>query len=295
MSQYELKFGKVTAKVNSLGAELTSFISDCNQEYIWQGDPNIWNSHSPLLFPVVCTPKDGKIITGGHEYAIEKHGIVRKREFTLNLLGEDFIDLILHSDAQTKQSYPFDFTLHVTHKLHKDGFSTTFTVENKSSIPMPFCIGGHPGFICPMHPDEQFTDYIIKFEHTETGENSLAPGGGLITGTEYLPNFKNSNTLEINHTLFDERDALIFADIKSRYADLIHKTTGKGLRFTYPKFEALGIWTAPDKQASYVCLEPWSGLPASITESGLLEDKPYVKTLKPEESYITGYSMTILN
>lgn len=295
MAEYSIRCGGAQAKVKSYGGELCSFVAANGREYMWNGDPAVWSSHSPLLFPIVGTPKDGKIGVNGAEYAIAKHGNVRKREFALGKQGDDFIELVLQSDDATKQSYPFDFALHVVHTIHENGFSTYFVVENRSAFEMPFCIGGHPGFVCPMLPGEAFCDYVVKFDRVEDGLNSLAPGGGQITGTEYMPGFRDSDTLALDYALFDERDALIFANLASRAVRILHKDTGKGLRFEFPKFDALGIWTAPGKHAPYVCLEPWSGIPASDAESGDMLDKPFVKRLQPGRSYRTGYVMTVID
>ncbi|MDD4808354.1 MAG: aldose 1-epimerase family protein, partial [Oscillospiraceae bacterium] len=71
--------------------------------------------------------------------------------------------------------------------------------------------------------------------------------------------------------------------------------TGKGLEFDFHNFDALGVWSAPNKNAPYVCLDPWCGLPAYHDETGNFEDKPYVKILEPGTSFKVGYSMTVID
>jgi hypothetical protein len=61
MSQYQLKYGKATATVNSVGGELASYVAANGKNYIWEGDPAIWASHSPVLFPVVGTTITAKL------------------------------------------------------------------------------------------------------------------------------------------------------------------------------------------------------------------------------------------
>lgn len=294
MAQYQLKYGKASAVVNSLGGELASYIAPNGRQYLWNGDPAVWASHSPVLFPVVGTTIDGKIKIGGETYEIPKHGLVRKLEFTLGKHGEDFVEYTISSNPELLAHYPFEFTLHITHTITDEGFSTVFLVENKSGKRMPVCIGGHPGFACPIYEGEKFEDYVLKFESVETEENVLAPNGGCITGTEQLPEFYNTDTLVLEHRLFDAHDALIFAAPKSRKIRLLNKD-GKGLEFDYKKFDSIGIWSMPEKNAPYVCLEPWSGLPAYHDETGNMEDKPYVKFIEPGECYKTGYSMKVLD
>lgn len=40
--------------INTKGAELNSFKNQIvNKEYIWEGNPEFWGKHSPILFPIV--------------------------------------------------------------------------------------------------------------------------------------------------------------------------------------------------------------------------------------------------
>ena len=49
----QIKNDQLTVEISSLGAELQS-IKDANgNEYLWDGDPEYWGRHSPLLFPIV--------------------------------------------------------------------------------------------------------------------------------------------------------------------------------------------------------------------------------------------------
>ena len=46
----------ITVKINHQGAELCSLQTNNNkQEYIWEGNPDFWGKHSPVLFPIVGT------------------------------------------------------------------------------------------------------------------------------------------------------------------------------------------------------------------------------------------------
>ncbi|MBC8586005.1 aldose 1-epimerase family protein [Youxingia wuxianensis] len=295
MAQYTLKCGKATAKVNSTGGEFSSYIPANGREYMYQVDPQVWGSQSPVLFPIVGSIKDSQVKINGKPYSMNKHGNLRKLEFQVGKHGDDFIEMYLESDEALFKTYPFHFIIHATHTIFEDGFTTTYLVENKSGERMPMCIGGHPGFKCPIYEGEKFTDYVLKFECVEDGVNSLAPNGYVITGTEILPQLAGKDTLPLSHDLFDDRDALIFANPKSRRVKLINPSTGKGLEFSFPKFDALGVWSAPKKNADYVCLEPWCGLPAYENETGNFEDKPYVKFVNPGECFKISYSMTVID
>lgn len=292
---YTLKCQGATASVKTKGAELASYVAANGKEYLWHGDPQAWPGHSPVLFPVVGTTIDGVVRIGGVPYNIPKHGHPRHEDFRLGLQGEDFVEFIYEPGDTSFQKYPFDFALRVVHTIRPDGFTTQFIVENRSDRAMPFFIGGHPGFACPLEKGELFEDYVVRFECVEDGRNTLAPGGGCITGTEYLPGFCNSDTLRLDYGLFEKRDALIFDGLKSRKVWLLHEKTGKGIEFRFPKFDLLAVWSAPGKRAPFLCLEPWSGLPAFENETGNIEDKPYVRYLQPGKSYQTSYSMRVVD
>lgn len=292
MSTITLKNNNCTAKVLLKGAEMASFKGADGREVMWHADPNVWGQHSPVLFPVCCRPIDGKVIFDGVEYPMTMHGFARERLFTVVKQGDDFVDLAMYPDDETRQMYPFEFVFHVIYTLLDNGYTTTFVVENKSDKVMPFCVGGHPGFAVPMEENADFEDYQLVFPQVEEGKNMLVPKGGLIDGYSYLDCFHNSDTLPLSYDLIHQHDTLIFPELKSRSVKLVHKTSGKGIHFEYPKFEALGIWTKTGMRAPYVCLEPWHGLPASVTETGRFEEKPFATFLAPGMSWQASFTMT---
>ena len=100
--------------------------------------------------------------------------------------------------------------------------------------------------------------------------------------------------LPLRHELFDERDALLFTELKSRSVKLVHRDSGKGLNFEFPKMEVLAVWSKPHANADYVCLEPWHGIPECVGESGNMEDKPFVTLLAPEHCYKTWFTVTLI-
>ena len=116
----------------------------------------------------------------------------------------------------------------------------------------------------------------------------------MIDGAEILPDFQDGQILPLRHELFDERDALLFTELKSRSVTLQHQRSGKGLQFSFPKMEVLAVWTKPFMNANYLCLEPWHGMPAQVTESGAMEEKPFATLLEPGHCYKTWFTATLL-
>lgn len=292
MSYIQLKSGNTSAVIMQKGAQMVSFKGNDGREVIWQADPNVWASHAPVLFPACGKTTGERVIIDGVTYPMTKHGFARNADFAIAKVGDDFVDLILTPTEESKPQYPFEFVFHVIYTLRENGFRTDFIVENKSDRVMPFCVGGHPAFIVPMEDGAVFTDYQIVFPCKESGRSLLVPGG-LIDGEEIVP-LENGTTLALNHEWFDTRDTLIFDNANSRSVDLVHKVSGKGLRISYPKMEVLAVWSMPNKNADYVCLEPWHGTPGIVGESGKFEEKPYATLLKPGMSHQCGYDVELI-
>lgn len=294
MSDYQLHYKGAHAAIRSTGGELVSYVAANGKEYIWGGDPRAWTGHAPALFPVIGATINGKVKIGGVEYDIPKHGLVRRLPFQLAKHGEDFAEFVITPDEEMKSHYPFDFAFHVAHSITESGFKTVFLAENRSDRPMPLCVGGHPAFVCPLYENETLEDYVLKFEFPEHVETQILSDQGVIIGKEFLPEFMDTDTLPLTHRYFDQRDTLIFDDLKSRSVQLLNPKTGGGLRFSFRKSDVLAIWTAPGKNAAYLCLEPWCGLPAIQGESGNFEDKPHVRILEPGMSFRMGYAMDVI-
>ena len=276
------------------GAELCSYTDVHGCERLWEGDPSIWPGHAPVLFPIVGAPVNHQVRFAGQTYPIHKHGFMMMREFTLVEQGNDFLHFSASADDQTLRSYPYAFRLHIQHTLLPQGFSTEFCIQNEDTRPMPYCIGGHPGFRCPMEPGAAFEDYLLRFEKPENGQIAICPDGELIRGHEVLSPLAGGRELPLHHSYFDEKDALIFTSLASRQVDLIHRKSQKGIRFRFDDFDVLGVWTKPGARADYLCLEPWVGLNAYEGESGDFEQKPFVRTVLPGQSHRLVFTATIL-
>lgn len=294
MEYVTLKAGNATATVQSQGGELISFIDRHGQERLWHGDPAVWPGHSPVLFPIIGSLKDNKTLINGEFYTLMKHGFAKRLHFAVGKQGDDFVEMVLEANEETLKEFPFVFALHITHRITEDGFTTVYLIENKSEQTMPFCIGAHPGIRCPMEEGASFEDYQLEFPQREAPENALAPNGYLITGTEKLDNLVDGRILPLKYETFDANDALILMNLKSRQVKLVHKESGKGVLFAFPKYPVLGIWTMPHKRGEYVCLEPWQGMPAWENESGRMEDKPFAICLAPGRCYQTWHELTII-
>ena len=284
----------LTARAETMGGELVSLRDRNGAEYIWGGDPAYWSGRNPVLFPIVGGLKDGKINIGGKTFEMARHGFARRSEFQAAEQGEDFVEFELRENADTLAQYPFPFSLRVRHELREDGFATRFTVTNTGAGPMPFCIGAHTAFRCPLGTGERFEDYRLVFDRTEDTASILpGEGGCLQSGVRGVP-LDRTDTIELDHAVFDRVDTLIYQGLRSKTVRLCHKDTGRGVRVDFSEFPMVAFWTMPGKTAPYICIEPWQGCAAFDNESGRFEDKPWCVTLAPGESKSFCYTVTLL-
>ena len=291
--EYALQNGRFTAVATTRGGELVSF-REGQTEYLWQGDPAYWAGRNPILFPVVGALKDGVVQSPNGPCRMDRHGFARNSQFTLAEQREHRVTLELTESAETLAQYPYPFRLRVTHELTDAGFETSYAVKNTGPSPMPFCVGGHTAFNCPMHPGEAFEDYRLVFDQREYAHSIAVHPGGLLGGFREEEYLFHTDTIPLRHDIFDEADTLVFNELLSAGVSLVHGDTGRGLRVDFREFPMLGIWTMPGKNAPYICIEPWQGCGARLDETGRFEDKPHAVILAPGQEKFLSFSVDLL-
>ena len=158
---------------------------------------------------------------------------------------------------------------------------------------MPYCIGAHTAYRCPLIAGEAFEDYQLIFEHTETAQTILPYANGLWHDRREIA-LNHTDTIPLHHALYDRIDTLVFDGLQSKRVRLLHKTTKRGVEVSFFDFPMIAFWTMPHKNAPYICIEPWQGCAAYDNESGRFEDKPYCVTLQPQQARTLHYTVTIL-
>ncbi len=290
---FTIQKGGAVAACSTKGGELTSFQHQ-GIEYVWQGDSRYWSGQAPCLFPVVCRAKEDRVILDGKSYSMPKHGIARKAEYTPVLVTPEHVVFQLQQSANSKQAYPYDFTLEIIHQVMDDAFSTTYRVTNTDTKRMPFCIGGHPGFNCPLREGEQFCDYSIRFaDATGAVAHVTEPGSGYMDPYSPALNVIQNNELPLRYSDYDD-DAIVVENLPQKSLQLVNRNTGHGIQFDFASFDAIGFWTPVKMNAPFICLEPWNGLPGGLDETPDMADKKYVKYLEPGKSFETGYQVRVL-
>lgn len=288
---YSISNELLSVAVQKNGIELCSIFNKRNQqEYMWQGNPEIWANHAPVLFPVVGMQKDGHTRINDFFYNMPKHGLIRGSDKP-ELIEETNSSLTFrfHWDEDSYRLFPFKFSFESTFLIGDNVITVTHKVTNLDDIELPYNFGEHPAFNCPLFEGEQYEDYHIELERTETSETHLINDKGLLTG-ETLPCLDNSNKIALHKKLFD-RDALIFNDLRSRKASLVSKDHGPVLTVDFPGYPYLGIWAKP--AAPFVCIEPWHGITDHVDSDHDFLKKDQLIILQKGTSRSHSYSITI--
>lgn len=288
---YTITNGTYTAQVDSVGAQLISLKGPEGFEYIWIGDPAYWTGHGPVLFPIAGGLRGGKAKLDGKWITMGRHGFARHAEFELVAQEEDSITLKLTPNDGIREQYPFEFALTITHTLEESGFQTKYTVENTGKKPMPFVIGGHPGFNIPVDEKASYEDYVIRFEKPETQRCPGMVGDKLLDYSQIVLELTEDQEIPLTHELFDH-DALVFDNLNSQKVAVVNPQTGKGVEMDISQFPMLGIWSTGD--APFVCLEPWTGCSTLATEGDVFEQKKGMQQLPGGEKKEYAFAVKFL-
>ena len=279
-----LKNPNLTAEIKHLGAELCSLKNNKNKEYIWEGNPDFWGKHSPILFPIVGTLKNNCYQYNNSEYHLSRHGFARDMEFELIDKKENSATFSIQSSEETLKVYPFAFELQLIYTLDKNSLRIEYKVINKGASQMPFSIGAHPAFGLPGN----FENYSMEFEKEEQLEYYLLEKDLISDKTKKLE-VQNSR-IPLTYQLF-ENDALIFKTLDSNSL-MILENENPVLKVNFKDFPSLGIWTKVN--APFLCIEPWFGYSDTAENSGNLFEKEGIQILNGNETFHSEFSIEIL-
>lgn len=292
MENYTVKSNGTSLSIDTKGAQISS-LKIGGLEYIWQRGEE-WNGSAPILFPIVGELKgEGKsTIIKGKPYHITIHGFAGKQEYFCETVSEDEVIMSFESNQETRRQYPYDYKFSVKFKVFDGGFKQTFIIENKSPERMPYIVGAHPGFRCPLFSGDKFEDYKIVFEKNETAEAYRIDVDGLVDDSKSEKVFENGREIPLKHSIFDT-GALLFEKLNSKSVKLINKN-GKGVRMDYPDFDYFGIWKMKSPSAEYVCLEPWTGMNDCYSEDGIYEHKKGIRYIEEGRSVSLEFTVTAI-
>ena len=294
-----LKSDHLDVEFQTLGGALSSIKDKEGVEYLWQGDPTYWSGQAPVLFPICGSVRNDTVFYDKEdgsqkEGKIPRHGLVRKKDFTLVEQTDNSVTFAIEDDEEMYANYPYHFRLEITYTVTGKTIRTQYKIYNKESEKsMPYFIGGHPGFNCPLLDDEVYEDYYLEFEKPETCTVPKPfPETGMLDLKDRNSWLNNQKEIDLNYDFFSY-DAVTLDKLESRTVALRSRKHDKGLKLDFKEFPNLIVWSTLNK-GPFIALEPWSGLSTSIEEGDRLEDKKDVKILKPGRFEQLGFDIEIL-
>ena len=287
MTTIRLEGDRAHADVASLGAELRAWSVD-NTSLLWSPDPAVWAETAPILFPVVGWTRGGGITVDGRRHPLGLHGFARAMSFAVVEREPSRVLLRLTSCAETRISYPFDWTLDVAIALAGPALATRVAVRNDGDRTMPYALGLHPGFRWPFAggaPD----DYAIHFAEPEHPAVPVISPDGLFTRrTRPVP--LDGRRLPLSDALMRD-EALCFLDARSTRLRFAHRS-GTALVVSLEDFPHLALWSRP--AGRFLCVEAWTGHGDFVDADGDLAGKPSMRHLQPGATARHAATVTLL-
>jgi galactose mutarotase-like enzyme len=285
----EIKNDLLTIQIAEHGAELQSIKDKDGNEYLWQGDPKYWGKHSPLLFPIVCGLWKETYRTEGKTYQMHRHGFGQKVDFHLLSKNEVKATFAFSDTEETRKEYPYRFNLSVTYRLDNNKIHVIWHVENTDNKEIYFQIGGHPAFNVPDMKEGEALHGSLKFDNPNPQRLFANVEGCLAEG--HHPLKMQDNLWEFHMEDFKD-DALVFDECQLHEVQLLDKKKKPVVTVNF-KAPAIGIWSPTDKNAPFICLEPWYGIHDWAKFEGEFKDKYLMNKLLPGASFMSEYTITI--
>lgn len=286
----QIKNEQLTVEISAHGAELQSIKDQTGHEYLWQADPDFWNRHSPILFPIVCGLWKDTYRVGGKEYHLSRHGFARDTDFHLIARGKEQVIFALHDSPETMKAYPYHFNLAVSYKLKGNTIHVVWHVENTDDKPIYFQVGGHPAFNLP---DLQPGDPIhgrLRLDNKEPIRLFGNVGGCIDKGRHEVVETEDGIWSFTEDSFKD--DALIIDHSQLKKIELLN-AVGDPVVTVDMKTPAVGLWSPCGKHAPFICIEPWYGLADGAEYDGEFKDRYLMNKLLPGSSFMSEYTITI--
>ena len=279
----------LTISIATHGAELCSIIDRSGREYLWQADPRYWRRHSPILFPIVGSVRDGHFTIDGRQYSMSQHGFARDSDFTpLGNTGDEAWYELTSSDT-TLAAYPYKFRLQVGYKLTGETVTVIWRVTNTDDRDIYFQIGAHPAFYYPDYGSDGERGYLWfdredSFTYLRIGDGACA---SLTPHSQPL----DGHLLRLDTHTFDI-DTFIIEGSQLTSVALLDRERRPHLTMQFDS-PLLGIWSPPRKDAPFVCIEPWYGRCDREGFEGEFRDRDHVNRLAAGQTFEASYKIII--
>ena len=257
-------FLSVTA--SSHGGEISS-IQLFSQEIVYQKTGS-WKHSDHVLFPTIGI--GNRYSCHGVPSSMDFHGFPRTRDLKETRNSDTSMSFSLSSSPETLRVYPYPFELTETLSLEDDVLVRTHEVRNLGSESMPFGIGDHLAFEVRFDKAKLTLPKSRYFPSNET--NSLQCLDFPLQG-EIL--------LDVNRNFLCGQGTIILVNPM----EPIRLDTGKGVHIEFIfNCPYIAIWTPRNIADSFLCIEPWWGLPYQEGDVLELAERTCLNHLAPGES-----------
>ena len=280
--------------IEDRGAQLCSvYDKKRGKELLWTADPAFWGYHAPVLFPFVGMVNQGEYRYEGRAYHVRQHGFARELDFLCVSQTASSVTHRLTANDVTREKYPFDFVLEITHTLSGRDLTVSWNVQNPSEEkPLYFSIGGHPGFNVPIADGEKKEDCYVLFHGKKSLQYILVDLSVTAADPDHVYTMELDNGyLKLDRHLFDI-DTFVYENSQVEKVSLCGPDKKPYITVTCPGFPYFGLWTKSD-EAPFVCLEPWYGRLDDRGFTGELPKKTGIQCLAPKKSFDASYVISV--
>ena len=288
MSIHTIKSKDIEISVSSYGAELQS-LKYKGREFLWQGCAPFWRDRAPNIFPYVARLWEKSYYYDGKKYSLPIHGFIKYNELALDCVTDTSLTFSFKKAGLKDIDYPFEFVYTVKFEICGGTVKISYTVKNSGDRVMYFGAGGHPGFNVPLDSSLSFEDYVVRFDNGVKLERAAFSDDCFFKGY-FEPYELTDNCIRLKHTLFDS-DAIILKNCGNSVI-LCPKNGGVGVKVDFKDFTYLGLWHTTKSEAPFVCIEPWSSLPAKENEITDIAKQADLISLDPGKTYTAGFDIT---
>lgn len=177
---------------------------------------------------------------------MKNHGVARNISWDVTNAGleeDNLITLTLRSDAESRQSFPFDFELRFTYVLNGDGLTIYQEYANLSDTPMPMYAGFHPYFRASNKMINMKTDASAYLDYNDRKTKPIC------------------KSLDLSC-----KESLVLLGGKQNHVTFTLEDIGRDVTIAYDApFRYVVLWSESEKP--FICVEPWMAMTNAFNES----------------------------
>lgn len=155
---------------------------------------------------------------------------------------------------------------------------------------LTFQIGGHPAFYAPGCEAGQPLKGVLRVDNTDQLMALKSHIDGSVEMEEVT--IASQDGLICFDDEFFANDSVKLHNSQTTCVELLNPDGSVAVKLSY-KCPIIAFWSPYQKNAPFVCLEPWYGVGDPRGFSGEFKEKPFINHLMPGASFMSEYIITI--